>query len=97
MQVFGTAASPVVTGIGVGTGASKYSDIVTQGVNTLANGSTASLDDKLNAYQTLNSLLFSCGDNAVPTHEISLTSLGLAIAAYSTTLTSKIYKRVAVG
>jgi hypothetical protein len=65
MQIFGTATSPVVTGIGVGTGASKYSDIVTRDVNTLANGSKASLDDKLNAYQALESLICTRADSGV--------------------------------
>lgn len=59
MSIYATATSPLVTGIGVGTGASKYTDIVTQCVNTLASGSKASVTDQLNALQTLQSLLDS--------------------------------------
>jgi hypothetical protein len=59
MSVFATSTSPVITGIGVGTGASKYTDLVTQYVNTLASGSKASLDDQLNAWENLQSLIFS--------------------------------------
>jgi hypothetical protein len=66
MQIWGTSASPLVTGIGVGTGASKYTDLVTQYVNALATGSKSSLDDQLSAYQGLQSLLFSTSDSGVP-------------------------------
>jgi hypothetical protein len=59
MQIYGTATSPLLTGIDVGTGASKYTDIVTQAVNILASGSQASVTDQLNAFQTLQSLMYS--------------------------------------
>jgi hypothetical protein len=65
MQVLETATSPVVTGNGVGTGASKYTDLVTQYVNTLSNASNASLDDKLSAYTNLEGLLYTDTGNGV--------------------------------
>jgi hypothetical protein len=58
MYVDAPINSPVVTGIGLGTGASKYTDIVTKSINTLANPN-ASLDDQLSAYQNLIGLLFA--------------------------------------
>jgi hypothetical protein len=59
VQIYATVTSPLVTGIGVGTGASKYTDIVTQSAKTLASGSNASVTDQLNAYQTLLGLVVS--------------------------------------
>jgi hypothetical protein len=59
MSIYATATSPLMTGIDVGTGASKYTDIVTQCVSTLASESKASVTDQLNAYQTLQSLMYS--------------------------------------
>ena len=64
MQVYGASTSPLVTGIGVGAGASKYTDLVNQYTKTLANGSTASLDDKLSAWTNLTSLIFARDNNA---------------------------------
>ncbi len=52
-----------MTDISVGTGASKYTDLVTKYANTLASGSKASLDDKLAAWNNLGSLLFTPNEN----------------------------------
>jgi hypothetical protein len=59
-MIYAPSTSPVVTGIGVGTGASKYTDLVTQSVNALTSGK-ASVDDQLNAYQNLMGLVYSPG------------------------------------
>lgn len=83
MQVFATSTSPVVTGIGVGTGASKYTDLVTQYVNTLASGSKASLDDQLNAWQNLQSLLITGDDKGSVLYQTNKNDCQRAYEAYA--------------
>jgi hypothetical protein len=82
MQIYATSTSTVVTGIGVGTRSSKYTDLVTQYVNTLASGSKASLNDQLNAWQNLGSLLFTGDDKGGIPYQTNQSDCKRAVDAY---------------
>lgn len=83
VQFWGTSTSPVATDIGVGTGASAYTDLVNQYVKTLADGSNASLDDQLAAWSNLGSLLNSRdAQNGSLIYDINKNDAKRAVDAY---------------
>jgi len=94
MYLYGTSSSPLVTGIGVGTGADAYSDLITNYTNTLADGSTASFSDKLNAWVNLGSLCFSFSSNTNPESTLYQTNKSDYQRASNTWLNSDFAKQV---